>query len=267
MSDAFREASEAAEQWTLLLADIRCCAERGDVGAAFGLMYQLRSELTDERRTAIEGHYKRLAAVADSVITHHGYLGSRSFPSAHAAMLEIACVAVTVLLGPLSVDEQADAFDEADFINRGRRLLAERSAAYLIDAGRMQASLQRERAKLAERDTTTQNARINASTKRRGRPSKGESDKETLIIAALSRHHGYDNGSLLNDEPIAVKSFADLPQNDFSAASLSRFFEKHFSGYKGYKAQCVNGKLAMTLSLLNRELPSRLASYEERDPD
>jgi len=89
MTDSFREASEAAEHWALLLADIRCCAERDDVGAAFGLLYKLRSELTDERRAAIADNAERLAAVADSVITHHGYLGSRSFPSAHAAILEI----------------------------------------------------------------------------------------------------------------------------------------------------------------------------------
>lgn len=84
-------------------------------------------------------------------------------------------------------------------------------------------------------------------TNRTGRPRKGESDKEQLVIGALVRHHCYQpGGSITNYEPAKTSQLSALASNEHvqvSGATVSRFFKRKFTnpnclGHKGYAAAC-----------------------------
>jgi hypothetical protein len=97
---------------------------------------------------------------------------------------------------------------------------------------------------------------------------KGRNDKgsgRVKLIASLTKHHQYANGSCLNQEPIGNNELAELA--DVSPSTASVFFNKQFRGHTKYKALCkdFNGLLA-ALKILNKEFtPSIL--YRGLPPD
>ena len=75
---------------------------------------------------------------------------------------------------------------------------------------------------------------------------------EVKLVAALTKHHGYDNGSCKNLEPIGNNEVAREAVVAISTASA--FFKKRFRGHTKYKALCRRvGELARSLKLLNGE--------------
>lgn len=90
------------------------------------------------------------------------------------------------------------------------------------------------------------------------------------IIAALTKHHRYDNGSCGNQTPVGVTELARMLRPDSPKSmktNVSRFFKKKFGGYRKYCAMCRRDKteLAAALKLLNGEYaPKNL--YERNPP-
>jgi hypothetical protein len=99
-----------------------------------------------------------------------------------------------------------------------------------------------------------------AAKPKSGRPRKGESDKERLVIGALAKHHGYQpEGGIGNYTPVKVKALAKLASNEqvtVSVATVSRFFKKKFPrrGYKDYQAACQREVLHLKIALWQGEL-------------
>jgi hypothetical protein len=89
--------------------------------------------------------------------------------------------------------------------------------------------------------------------KRTGRPRKGESDKERLVIAALALHHRCHGRSVGKHTPATTKDLANLASGTHvtvSDATVSRFFKKKFPGrgYKGNEAACVRDEIGMLIA-------------------
>lgn len=101
-------------------------------------------------------------------------------------------------------------------------------------------------------DTKAQPAKPARST------SSGEA--RAKIIAALTQHHGYDNGSCTNLEPVGVNKLAQ--EIGVSKSTVSTFFKEQFDGHNKYKVACrIAGTLGNSLKMLNGELkPSVLFS-------
>jgi hypothetical protein len=104
--------------------------------------------------------------------------------------------------------------------------------------------------------------------RRTGRPRKGESDKERLVIGALVKHHRYQPGGGIGDyTPAKTKRLAGLASGKdvkVSVATVSRFFKKKFPvlGYKGYEAACnrdAKVNIGMYLALWQGDVAERLA--------
>lgn len=98
--------------------------------------------------------------------------------------------------------------------------------------------------------------------KPKGRPGKDEKGSDAKVIAALSRWHGYDNGSVTNHEPASNRGLADkckLSQN-----ALSRFLKK-YGGDKRYKVACRNGGIGQLLMLWRGEIPAFHSQSQESD--
>jgi hypothetical protein len=95
------------------------------------------------------------------------------------------------------------------------------------------------------------------------------------LIAALTKHHQYADGSCLNLEHIGNNELAKAAGVSPSTASV--FFNDKFSGHTKYKVMCRSaGKLAAALKLLNDEFApyhllgaaaSDLAAPEQEDTD
>ena len=66
----------------------------------------------------------------------------------------------------------------------------------------------------------TESATVTRKKLKTGRPKRDEKDSATKVISALTTHHKYENGSVLNFEP-ATKS--DMKKLGLSEAALSRF--------------------------------------------
>jgi hypothetical protein len=80
---------------------------------------------------------------------------------------------------------------------------------------------------------------------------KGEA--RSKIVAALTEHHRYANGSCMNQEPIGV---GELKRKSHvgSKSSVSRFFKQNFKGHGKYKAVCRDRTSLITaLKMLNDE--------------
>ena len=76
------------------------------------------------------------------------------------------------------------------------------------------------------------------------------------IIAALTAHHRYQDGSCLNQEPIGVNELAR--QADVSNSAVSEFFKAQFGGHDAYRSVCKDrDKLIAALKLLNQEFAPR----------
>ena len=84
---------------------------------------------------------------------------------------------------------------------------------------------------------------------------KGEA--EIKLISALTKHHEYNNGSLLNQEPIKNNELAQLAK--VSKSSAARFFGKKFGEYRMYRERCKDkSTLILALKLLNQEFSPKI---------
>ena len=101
------------------------------------------------------------------------------------------------------------------------------------------------------------------ATKAKRSTERGEG--RVKLIAALTKHHKYADGSCLNQEPIGNNELARLAGVDGSTASA--FFKREFQGLAKYKVACTNtGKLVAMLKLLNGEYSPYLL-YGDKPPD
>jgi hypothetical protein len=114
-------------------------------------------------------------------------------------------------------------------------------------------------------------------TKRTGRPRKGESDKERLVLGALATHHKCSGDSIGNPTPAKTKQLASLASNKnvkVSVATVSRFFKRKFPGrgYKGYESACIRNEIGLKIALWQGEGHEHLADlfpgeYGRREED
>lgn len=86
----------------------------------------------------------------------------------------------------------------------------------------------------------------------RKKQSHNQDDAKDKLIAALTKHHKYADGSCLNTEPIGNNELARLAE--VSNGTVSKFFKDKFEGYTNYKQYCRNtSTLIASLKLLNDE--------------
>jgi hypothetical protein len=92
------------------------------------------------------------------------------------------------------------------------------------------------------------------------------------LIAALTEHHKYADGSYLNLEPVGSNELAR--KAEVSKATASAFFKTEFQGYAKYRVICRDaGRLADSLKALNGEFSPhdlygrRPADEDARDED
>jgi hypothetical protein len=91
-------------------------------------------------------------------------------------------------------------------------------------------------------------------------------DARSKIIAALTNHHQYENGSCLNFEPAQVNPLAR--EIGVSSSVVSGFFKKKFGSHTLYKNQCgENATLVHALRILNNELTPKLLNRNLSDAD
>lgn len=91
------------------------------------------------------------------------------------------------------------------------------------------------------------------ATTPKSKRSTTNGEARTKIIAALTQHHGYDNGSCTNLEPVGVNKLAG--EINVSSSTVSTFFKEQFQGHNKYKVACRNaGTLGNSLKMLNGEL-------------
>lgn len=86
----------------------------------------------------------------------------------------------------------------------------------------------------------------------RPKKSHNQDDAKDKLIAALTKHHKYADGSCLNTEPIGNNELARLAE--VSNGTVSKFFKDEFEGYTNYKHFCHDkSTLIASLKLLNDE--------------
>jgi hypothetical protein len=94
------------------------------------------------------------------------------------------------------------------------------------------------------------------ANERRRKLGKGRSVRDQLITA-LATHHQYENGSILNQEPVGVRELAALAK--VSPSTVTEFFQAEFAGHDAYKRCCRDkSKLIAALKLLLQEFSPRL---------
>jgi hypothetical protein len=88
------------------------------------------------------------------------------------------------------------------------------------------------------------------ATKPKRSTKKG--DARLKIIAALTKHHQYADGSCLNTEPVRVNQLA-RQAGVGSSSTVTEFFKKQFNGHGQYEALCRRSPadLVTALKLLN----------------
>jgi hypothetical protein len=108
-----------------------------------------------------------------------------------------------------------------------------------------------------------------------GRGSKHKRSTEqgegrAKLIAALTKHHEYADGSCLKTDPINNNELARMA--GVSPSTASAFFHKEFKGHAKYRAVCRDaGRLADSLKALNGEFSPhelygrRPAGEDDRD--
>lgn len=106
---------------------------------------------------------------------------------------------------------------------------------------------------------------------RTGRRRKEEKDSADLVIAALTLHHGYQNGNVANDEPATNRSLAEMwnrggkpGKRKLADNALTRFLNNK-GGMKKYQVACRNGKILGLLADWNREGLSHLAGLRPNE--
>lgn len=77
------------------------------------------------------------------------------------------------------------------------------------------------------------------------------------LIAALTKHHGYENGSVVTYEPIGCNKLGSLA--GVSGKAASNFFKKHFKNHNAYRQLCSQREnLVSALKLLNGEYTPKI---------
>ncbi len=113
----------------------------------------------------------------------------------------------------------------------------------------------------SEPDAKAEPTKDGPTARRTGRPRKGESSKDMLVVAALAKHHQYESGgSIGNYEPATVRGLAK-PGSGLTTAAVSRFFRKKFDerGHKGYVAACTSKKIGPLLAAWQHDVPTEMA--------
>jgi hypothetical protein len=87
------------------------------------------------------------------------------------------------------------------------------------------------------------------------------------LIAALTAHHQYESGSVLNTEPIGCNELSVMAGVRSNSTS-SRFFKAEFGSHTAYKRACRDtAKLANCLKIFNGEIvPKLLLNHDPVDP-
>jgi hypothetical protein len=89
-----------------------------------------------------------------------------------------------------------------------------------------------------------------SQTKAKRSTERGEG--QVKLIAALTKHHKYADGSCLNQEPIGNNELARMA--DVSPSTASIFFKEKFNGHTAYRRVCASDtRLVTSLKLLNIE--------------
>jgi hypothetical protein len=102
------------------------------------------------------------------------------------------------------------------------------------------------------------------SVPKKSKRSTTPNEARAKLIPALLKHHEYDDGGCLNQEPIGNNELAR--STGVSKSATSEFFMKEFKGYEKYRAVCRDpGRLADCLKALAGEFsPHHL--YGRRPP-
>ena len=96
-----------------------------------------------------------------------------------------------------------------------------------------------------------------AKTQVRPKRSTSNGGARVKIIAFLTKHHEYANGSLLDQTPIGVNDLAGKAM--LSKGSVSKFFKDKFGNHEIYKKACRDsGTLIVALKALNNEFTPKL---------
>jgi hypothetical protein len=91
-----------------------------------------------------------------------------------------------------------------------------------------------------------------SETPKKAKRSTERGEGLVKLIAALSKHHKYADGSCLNLEPVGNNELARLAEVSESTASV--FFNKQFGGHTAYRAICSDAaRLIAALKLLNQD--------------
>lgn len=146
LPESFNAASKAVEEAVEFLASVHHFAECGKVEDA----YQTLEALWALHRFCwqpIHDARDELAYVSDGIIRHHGLTGTRSYVSAHEAVVDICLLAYfgfLVPLGGVTGDDKREALKT--------RLLSEQLEGLAVDSSLLRARIRRERAKLLDCD-------------------------------------------------------------------------------------------------------------------
>lgn len=119
-------------------------------------------------------------------------------------------------------------------------------------------------------DGTEPDSKATAPTKAKRSTVKGEA--RVKLIAALTKHHEYANGSCLKLDPIGSNELARSA--GVVDSSASKFFKQEFKGHEKYRAICrCPRRLADSLKALNDEFSPhdlygrRPVDEDDRDAD
>jgi hypothetical protein len=107
---------------------------------------------------------------------------------------------------------------------------------------------------LRERIKENQRVEVAKDPKASKRPKRSteRGQAQLRIVATLTKHHNYSNGSCLNLEPMGNNELAR--EAEVSTSTASAFFTAKFKGYGKYRMVCRDpGKLAYSLKALNGE--------------
>ncbi len=113
--------------------------------------------------------------------------------------------------------------------------------------------------------STKETESANSSGVNKPKRSTVKGEGQVKLIAALSKHHEYADGSCLYQEPIGNNALARLA--GVSGSTASTFFEKEFGGLKKYEAICSDvSRLITALKLLNQEFSPHIL-FGDNPPD
>jgi hypothetical protein len=117
------------------------------------------------------------------------------------------------------------------------------------------------------RAAETRPAAATPARHRSGRPRRTDKGLIEKVVAALRKHHGYDDGSVTNYEPAKNTSLAK--KYDLANNALTRFLAAKYPGqrkpYRSYAAACRSRLIGAHLRLWSGELPmhaTRLLPHE-----